>query len=251
MYHSMQVKLEKRFRAGGTILASYTWSKFLTDVEEPTTWNEGNVGNTVGAVQDWNNLRGEKSLSSNDVPNRLVVSYVLDLPIGKGRKLWGSVSGVADKLVSGWGINGVSLFQSGLPLALTTANNVIGTFNGTSRPNVVPGCQDGLSGSASARVNKWFNTACFTAPTAYTFGTVSRTLPDVRSAGSNNWDFALFKNTKLNERFRLEFRAEIFNLFNRVQFGEPNQALGNASFGVVSSQANNPRLVQLALRLMF
>jgi hypothetical protein len=106
------------------------------------------------------------------------------------------------------------LFQSGLPLALTTANNVIGTLNGTSRPNVVQGCQDELSGSAAARVNEWFNTACFTAPTAYTFGTVSRTLPDVRSAGSNNWDFAVFKNTKLNERFGLEFRVEVFNLFN-------------------------------------
>jgi hypothetical protein len=163
----------------------------------------------------------------------------------------GNLSGVADKLVSGWGINGVSLFDSGLPLVLTTANNVIGTFNGTSRPNVVPGCKVSISGSAQSRVNEWFNTACFTAPPAYTFGDVSRTLGAARSAGDNNWDFAVFKNTRLTERFGLQFRAELFNLFNRVQFGEPNQTLGNAAFGVVSKQQNNPRLVQLAIRLMF
>ena len=80
---------------------------------------------------------------------------------------------------------------------------------------------------------------------------VARSLTDVRSHGIANYDFTVFKNTQLTERFGLQFRSEIFNLFNRVQFGYPGTALGNPQFGVVSGQYNNPRLVQFALKLLF
>ena len=185
------------------------------------------------------------------MPQRLSVSYIQDLPIGKGRALLGNVSGVADKLVSGWGINGVSTFQSGYPLGLTTNSNLTNSFGGGSRPNVVSGCDKLVSGSAQSRLNRWFNTSCFTAPPAFTFGNESRTDPTIRGHGIANWDFALFKTTTITERFRLEFRTEFFNLFNRVQFGGPNLSVGNPSFGIVSSQSNNPRLIQFALRLHY
>ena len=80
---------------------------------------------------------------------------------------------------------------------------------------------------------------------------MARSLTDVRSHGIANYDFTIFKNTKLTERFGLQFRTEVFNLFNRVQFGYPGTALGNPQFGVISGQYNNPRLVQFALRLQF
>jgi hypothetical protein len=179
------------------------------------------------------------------------VSYVRDLPFGKGQKFLSNVSGAADKVISGWGINGVSTFQSGFPLGLTTNVNLSNSFGGGSRPNVVAGCHDGISGSAQSRLNEWFNTSCFTQPAAFTFGDESRLDPTLRGPGINNWDFALFKTTSITERVGLQFRTEVFNLFNRVQFGGPGVAVGNPSFGVISSQTNNPRLIQFALRLIY
>jgi hypothetical protein len=246
VYHALQMKLEKRFRAGGTVVAAYTWSKIISDVDTVTSWLD-----STGVYQDSNNRRGDRSLLGTDVPQHLVVSYVLDLPAGKGKRFLGNVSGLADKLVSGWGVNGVSTFQSGFPLGLSTNTNLTNSFGGNSRPNVVAGCDTSVSGSAQSRLNKWFNTGCFTSPAAFTFGDESRLDPTLRTAGINNWDFALFKTTAITERVGVQFRAEIFNLFNRVQFGAPNLLVGNTAFGVVSSQANTPRLIQFALRLMY
>ena len=251
-YNSLQLKVEKRLRQGGVILASYAWSKNIGDSESTTTWLEGSGGGggTAG-IQNVNNLKLEKSLSSFDVSHRLVLSYVLDLPVGKGKHFLGGVSGVADKLLSGWGINGVSTFQSGFPMKFTTSSNLTNSFGGNSRPNVVGGCDKFISGTAQSRLNKWFNTACFTAPPAFTFGNESRTDPNLRGIGINNFDVSLFKTTKITERVGLQFRTEFFNIANRVQFGFPGQALGVAQFGVVSAQANQPRLVQFALRLTY
>jgi hypothetical protein len=248
IYHSMQLKVERRFRRGGSILGAYTWAKLISNTDTLTGWLEASG---PAGVQNNYRLGLERSLASFDVPHRLVVSYVLDLPIGKGRRLLTNVTGAADKLLSGWGINGVYTAQSGFPLRFGTASNLTNSFGGGSRPNVVPGCDAEISGSAQSRLNRWFNTSCFTQPAAFTFGTASRVDPKLRSHGINNLDFALFKRTMLTERVGLEFRSEFFNLFNRVQFNFPGQALGNPQFGIVSSQLNNPRLVQLALRLVF
>ena len=100
----MQVKLEKRFRGAGSVLASYTYSKLITDIEAGRGWLEAPGG--IAAIQNNNNLAGERSVSSFDVPHRLVVSYVLDLPIGKGQRFLPSVGGVPGKLISGWGFDG-------------------------------------------------------------------------------------------------------------------------------------------------
>jgi len=248
IYHSMQLKVERRFRAGGSLLGSYTWAKFITNTDTLTGWLEASG---PGGVQNNYDLRNERSLASFDAPHRLVISYVLDLPFGRGQKLLGSLSGPADKLLSGWGVNGVYTAQSGFPLRFGTAANLTNSFGGGSRPNVVAGCDPQLSGSAQSRLNRWFNTSCYALPAAFTFGTASRVDPKLRAHGINNFDFALFKRTKLTERISLEFRSEFFNLFNRVQFGFPGQALGNPQFGIVSSQLNNPRLAQFALRLIF
>ena len=248
IYHSMQVKVEKRFGAGGSILGAYTWAKLISDTDTLTGWLEASG---PAGVQNNNNLRLERSLSSFDVPHRLVVSYVVDLPFGNGQRLLSGVSGAAGKLASGWGLNGVYTYQSGYPLRLGTAANLTNSFGGGSRPNLVAGCKPELSGPAQERLNRWFDTSCFTQAPAFTFGNVGRTLPDARSHSINNFDFALFKNTKITEQVGLQFRTEFFNMFNRVQFNFPGQALGNPQFGIVSSQLNNPRLVQLALRLIY
>jgi hypothetical protein len=247
-YNALQMKLEKRFTSGGTILVSYTRAKLITDMEQQAAFTNG-----VGAyqVQDNYNLRVERSLAAYDIPNNLIVSYVYDLPIGKGHTLLPKASGLIGALVSGWGLNGITTFQSGPPLSFVTAVNNTNSFGGNPRPNVIAGCDKSLPGSAQARISQWFQTACFAAPPAFTFGSESRTDPNLRAAGINNFDFAAFKDTPINERFKLEFRAEVFNLMNRVQFAPPNTTVGSTSFGIVTAQLNNPRLVQLALRLKF
>jgi hypothetical protein len=252
-FHSLQAKLERRFRNGGVILASYAWSKNISNTDTTTGWLESpNVGGGgTPTQQNNNNHKLEKSLSSFDVSHRLVLSYVIDLPFGKGRRFMNSLAGPADKLLSGWGLNGVTTFQAGFPLKFTTATNLTNSFGGGSRPNVAYNCERLLTTPPRARLGKWFDTGCFFAPPSFTFGTASRTDPVLRAHGQNNFDMSLFKNTQINERFGVQFRAEFFNIFNRVQFGFPGQSLGVSQFGVVSSQANQPRLVQFALRVLY
>jgi len=151
------------------------------------------------------------------------------------------------------GINGLTTFQYGLPLGFTATPNTTG-FNTGLRPNVAPNCNVQVSGSAQSRLNGWFNTSCFSLPAPFTFGNESRTDPVLRGPGIANYDFAIFKRTAITERFNLELRAEAFNLFNRVQFGQPNvtyTTAANSTFGQISTQLNQPRLMQMALRLRF
>ena len=251
-YHSLQVKAEKRFSEGGSLLAAYTFSKVISDVETLTTWLDS--ANGVSGIQNWNDFRSERALSSFDSRQRLTVSYVMDLPVGKGKRFLPDVHGIGDRLVSGWGINGVSTFQEGFPLGFTATPNQLSGFNYGLRPNVVAGCDAVKSGAAQDRLNQWFNTACFTVPAAYTLGNEGRSDALVRGPGINNFNFAFFKRTRINERFNLEFRSEVFNLFNRVQFGQPNRTVTTSStstFGQITSQLNDPRLIQLALRLRY
>jgi hypothetical protein len=251
-YHSLQVKAEKRFSDGGSLLASYTFSKVISDVETLTTWLD--TANGVSGIQNWNDFRSERALTSFDSRQRLTVSYVVDLPFGKGQRYFSGVNGFRDRLVSGWGINGVSTFQEGFPLGFTATPNQLSGFNYGLRPNVVAGCDAVKSGAAQDRLNQWFNTGCFTVPSAYTLGNEGRNDARVRGPGIANFNFALFKRTRINERFNLEFRSEVFNLFNRVQFAPPNRTLTTSStstFGQITSQLNDPRLIQLALRLRY
>src|SRR5262252_2828720 len=251
-YHSLQVKAEKRFSAGGTLLAAYTFSKVISDTETLTTWLDS--ANGVSGVQNWNDFRSERALSSFDSRQRLTVSYVVDLPMGKGRRLLSNMNGFTDRLVSGWGINGVSTFQLGFPLGFTATPNQLSGFNYGLRPNVVAGCDAVKTGAAQDRLNQWFNASCYTVPASYTLGNEGRSDARIRGPGINNFNFALFKRTRINERFNLEFHSEFFNVFNRVQFGQPNRTVitsSTSTLGQITSQLNDPRLIQLALRLRY
>jgi len=247
-YHSGQLKLEKRFAKGGTILGAYTFSKLISDTDTLTGWLE--PGGGAGGVQNNYDIRAERSLALYDTPQRLVVSYIYDLPFGRGYRWGGTANSVVSKLISGWGVNGATTFQSGSPINLTTAVNTTNSFGGGQRPNST-GTSAKLEGPAQQRITRWFDTSKFTLPPSFTFGNVARTLPDVRSHGIANYDFTFFKRTQLTESVGLQFRTEIFNLFNRVRFGYPARGMGNPDFGVIGGQYNDPRLIQFALRLLF
>ena len=149
-YNSLQARFQKRFgqgSGGGVINVAYTWSKLLS-----------NTDSSAGAsIQDWNNIAAGKSLSADNAAQRLVISYAVDLPLGKGKALFSGANSVVNAIISGWGVNGVTTFQSGLPLIITSgATNVLNsTFGaGTIRPNVVAGCEKSLPGSAVDRLSR-------------------------------------------------------------------------------------------------
>jgi len=182
-----------------------------------------------------------------------VVSYVLDIPVGKGRKYMANANRLVQTAIGGWGVQGVATVQTGFPLHFSTASNNTQSFGGGSRPNVVAGCDKFTTGSVTSRLSDYFNQACFVQPASYTFGNESRTDPSLRAPGIINFDFAALKNFPITPEGKtvIQFRAEFFNIFNRVQFGYPGQTVGNSDFGVISSQQNTPRLIQFALRLNF
>ncbi len=247
-WDALETRVEKRFGSGGVLAGSYTWSKLISNTDTLTSWLESHG---AAGVQDWNNLKGEKSLATYDVTNRLVASYVLNLPIGINRLFLSNISPALDRVIGGWSVNGITTLQSGFPLALTTASNQTDSQGGGSRPNVAPGVSKSISGPAQKRLHEWFNTAAFTAPPPFAFGDESRTDGQLRDNGVANWDFTISKNIPLTEQMNFEFKAEMFNLFNRTQFGDPGGSVGSSTYGVVSTVLGNPRLVQFSGRLTF
>jgi hypothetical protein len=255
IYHSLQVTAQRRFAGAGSLQVAYTNSKLISNTDTLTSWLETGVG----GIQDNNNLRGERSLSSQDVPQRLVISYVLDLPFGQGKKYLSNLSGPLNNLAGGWGIDGVTTFQRGFPLVFGNGQaNDAALFGARSRPNVVLGCDKAATGRGAARLSEWFNVGCFNAPADFTFGNEPRVDPILRSDGVNNFDFAVFKKIVFGPdgRAGVESRVEFFNLFNRPQFGPPNTTCciaNNANFGFVTSTSpgTNPRLIQFAFKVFF
>ena len=252
-YHSFQAKVERRFSGGASLLATYTASKLITDAGTLTGWLDGLEG---FSAQGWatggnnNDLRSLKSLAAFDVSQRFVLSYVLDLPFGKGKPFGSNLSGVANKIVGGWGVNGVTTVQRGFPIGVTTSRNLSNSFGGSQFPNN-NGTSAELSGDPQTRLGEYFRTDVFSQPPAFTFGNTARVLPDVRGPGIAQWDFAIFKRTQIGERVGVEFRTEFFNLFNTPIFRHPGSSLGTPQFGVISGTRGVPRLIQFGLRVLF
>jgi trimeric autotransporter adhesin len=220
---------------------AYTFSKAIDDTRS--------YGSGVGQ-QNFYDRRAERSLSANDQPQILTFSYVYDLPFGSGRRYL--QSGPAARVFGGWTVSGIQSYASGLPLSLSVVNT-LPIFNGLLRPNAVAGVSQraavGGSGFDPGR-DRWINPAAFTAPAAFTFGNTSRYL-NLRGPASRSESIAILKNTSITERIRVQFRGELSNPLNLVVFSSPVTNLSDPAFGQVQSQANNPRNIQLGLKLMF
>ncbi len=252
-YHSLQATLTKNFASGGTILANYSWSKFTGNSESTNAQVESH---SQGVIQNYNNLRGERSYLSFDVPQHLVVSYILDLPFGRGKRFLGATSNVVNGIVSGWDASGINIFESGFPLAIVSTTNALsGAYGaGTIRPNVVPGCNKKISigyVQAAETQRPVLNSACFTTPGPTSFGNQPRTDGQLRAQGVDNWDFSVGKTIPIHEALNFVFRAEAFNVTNRVQFGDPLLTNSSAAFGDLTTQVNQPRSFQFSLRLNY
>jgi hypothetical protein len=243
IYHSFQLKAEKRFSHGVTFLVAYTNGKLMDDHSAIS-----NVGadsfrqNIYDRKNDW-------SVSANDVSQRLAVSYVWELPFGKGRLIGKGWIRPIDYVLGGWQMNGILSLEKGLPLTMV-ASNPSQSGNGTERPNN-NGHSGKLGGSIKSRLTRYFDTTAFSTPLPFTFGNLGRTVPDIRGPGTQNLDYSLFKNFKFKEKYSVQLRGEFFNATNTVRFGSPNLSASSNVFGQISSQANSPRQTQVGLKFLF
>lgn len=236
-YNSMQVTLEKRMSDGFSLLAGYTWSHSID------TASRGSGGSWH---QNARRLRDDRGNSDFDVRQRLTLSYVYELPFGRGRKFLGGASGALDAVVGGWTLNGITTFMTGNWFSVTVAGdraNVGGfPFQRANRT-----C-DGNLPRGQRTIIRYFDTSCFTVTPLGTFGDSGRNIIEI--PGINNFDVSMNKNFRLSEGLRLQFRAEFFNALNHAQFNAPDTNVQSQFFGQIRS-ARDARISQLALKLVW
>lgn len=242
-YNALVTHLAKRFSNGITVDLSYQFSKAIDNSSE-----NGSPG-LVDAARNFNDLSLERSISSHDVPHSFAVAFVAGLPFGKGKAIGASWPRWVDTALGGWQVSGVYRLASGLPSHFTATNNT-NSFGGAQQPNVT-NMQD--VPVAEQTPYRWFNTAAFSQPAAFTFGNAPRWLTNVRFSNANNVDAALIKNLAITERVKAQLRGEFFNALNRTQFGWPDTNIASATFGQNNGTAPGftPRNIQIGLRINF
>ncbi len=250
VYHSVLLNVEKRMSAGFVMLASYTFGKLISDGLNGFGFAGSELVNVLDPQAGAFNRRLDRSIEATDSASRFVVSTIYELPFGPG-KHWNFNGPVARRVLGGWQVDGVVTLQAGTPLRIRGANNFT-----ANRPNST-GTSAKLPGDQRTAA-RWFDTTQFVNPPDFTFGNVGRLLPDVRGPGINNIDFSIIKNTAVRERMNLQFRAESFNMANRVNLLSPDTTFvpgpdgrnRSATFGVIT-RARDARVVQLGLKFIF
>jgi hypothetical protein len=240
-YHSLAVKLKKRFSSGLSFLSAYTFSKAI---DEQSNASLGFVGG--GGFRYARYPGEEKGLADFNVPHRFVLSLSYELPFGKGKAFFPGVNGFGNAFIGGWELQTVTSFQSGTPRTIQ-ANIGVSNSDGEDRPDVVAGVS---VVPAHQDLNNWINPAAFQAEAPGTFGNAGRNI--VQTAGVSSVDLSLFKDFPIVEQAKLQFRAEAFNLPNHPNFRSDslNNLWGSATFGEYSA-ARPSRQLQVALKLIF
>ncbi len=251
-YNSLQVSLEKRLSNGLTGQVSYTWGKALTEAPDHISTSGGGAGIDTGTFrepQDSFNLSAERGPAEFDIAHRFVASYIWELPFGRGRRFGSDWSGAVDFLAGGWQLTGIHVIQSGLALTATLGGASVLNLGGErrARPNLVG---DPELPSSERTIQRWFNTSAFAAfsPAPQAFGDAGVGI--MRGPGYANFDFSLTKHFRVDEQRYVQFRAEIFNAFNRANFGPPNIQRESSGFGQILTAAN-ARILQFGLKLYF
>lgn len=237
-YNALLATLQRRFSKGITLMASYTYSKSIDDGSA--------AANDANLHQIPNNFRLDRGLSAFDVRDRFTFGGIWELPFGKQKRFFSNAPGPVNWFATGWQINTVVQFQTGLPFSVTEVADQSQTGVGaTERPNR-PG--DGNLPVSQRNATAWFNTSAFVLNPLGTYGNAGRNI--LFQNGTKNVDLSLFKNNYFRERFNLQFRAEFFNMLNDTNFGPPAAAIDGPKFGVVS--ATGPaREIQFAFKLLF
>lgn len=253
-YHGMLLRFQKRPSHGLSFEGNYTLSKATDDSSYGANYWIYFGGSGLGNPQDMTNLKAEHSVGANDTRHRFVLATVYDLPFGRQRAIGKGMNGFLDAVVGGWSVNALLTLQSGQPIPFALANTRL--VDGLQRPNLV--CSNPLSGLSlhdiafsSDSAASYFNDACFVDPGDQVPGNAPRFANNARGEGIRNLDFGLFKDFAIREGMKMQLRAEFFNFTNSVRFATPYSAVGDQSFGLVTSQANHPRRTQIAVRFEF
>ncbi len=242
-YHSLQNSLERRFANGIGFLAAYTWAHSVDTVA-----NQFGGADNGPLPQDIRFRRNDRGNSGFDIRHRFVYSMNFETPFGKGRK-FSSSNNAVNQIFGGWDANMIFVKQTGLPFTPVLNESVSNA--GGSRPDRY------RSGEIdNPTIAKWFDTsfgtpanAAWGNPAIYTFGNSGRNI--LFGPGRTNVDFSLFKNFMFGEKYKLQFRTEMFNIFNHAQFDLPNTAIGSPNAGIITGIVGTPRQIQFALRFSF
>jgi len=240
-YHGLQIQAEKRYSNGLQFIGAYTFSKCI-DNASGTFVGEGGTG---GFVQNEYDFRANRGLCSQDSRNRVSLSFVYDIPFGRGRAYGRTISRAADLLAGGWQVTGIATFRSGQPFTADLPTDVSNTADGSTWPNAIANPNSVTNRS----IYNYINAAAFTSPAAYTFGNEGRNA--IIGPGVNNWDLSVFKAFHVDEKRELQFRSEFFNAFNHPQFQLPGSTFGTAQFGQISALAHDPRDIQMSLKFLW
>jgi hypothetical protein len=232
-FHSFQGRVEKQTSSGLTFLAAYTYGKAISDAEE-----------VFEGAYDSRNLRLQRSLAGFDVRHRFVFSGSYELPFGSGRRFLSGARGATRHLVEGWQVLTMTAVQTGNPFTVGIAGDISNTGMGNRPDRIGKGIVE------NPTIDRWFDAGAFRPHQPFTIGNAGRNI--LVGPGMQNIDFSVFKNFRIGERARLQFRAEFFNLFNTPQFSNPAANISvPGTVGKISSTRVPERQIQFALRLEF
>lgn len=238
-YNALQTRLEKRFSNGMTLLHSFTYSRGL---DNAGAWNDPNPGASL-YPQDAYNYGDEKALAENIIKFNSVASWVYELPFGRGQKMLTSAPPAVNAILGNWQVDGIWTWRTGLPFTISSPACAACQMGGDrqERANVVPGVSPSVSNPGPA---EWFNPAAFALQTT-PYGTVGR--DTVWGPGLQEWDIGAAKRFAVSEQRYFQFRGELFNAFNQVNFEPPIATVGSAGFGTITA-ARPGRNVQFGLK---
>ncbi|MEW6128064.1 MAG: TonB-dependent receptor [Acidobacteriota bacterium] len=244
IYHGVELSLEKRFSRGLSFQTAYTYSKSIDQAQEHLF-----SGGSNSFMQNARDLRQQRGRSDFDYRHRFVASYLYEIPLGRGHKYLSS--GIGDYLLGGWRISGVTNIRSGRPFTVfASANNgLVGNRGGLA--SAVADCLlDGTLPPSQRTIDKWFNPLAYAVPTPARLGNCGRNTLD--GPGLVNFDFSMARSFNyFGEGRSLEFRWEVFNVFNHAQFGLPERNRASSAVGRISTLAGDPRVMQFALKFYF
>ncbi len=239
-YNAFTAKFQREFSRGFNFLANYTWSKALTNTMEGGANSPLNQRGTC--------LACDKGMAAFNVPQRLAVATVWQLPTGSGKRWLGDASPLWNTIVGGWTADAISTFSSGNPFTVNAPNNTAATLTNFRANRLCNGRTVLTNRNLRANGLYWIDPACFATPASGFFGDSGANI--LTGPGYNNWDMALEKDFQLRERWRLQLRSEFFNAWNHAQFENPDSMVGDANFGQVTT-ARDAREIQLGLKLLW
>lgn len=240
-YHGLQTRLDRRFSDFYELKMNYTFSKSLNDSGLPDSDNTRRI-----AIPQFFHL--DKSLSNFDRRHNFQLTNILELPFGRGRKYLSGANRAVSSVVSGWQVNNIVSWYSGVPFSVTADGGALNAPGSSQRADLIKS-EVTINSDRRGPGQKYFDTTAFAQPVGARFGTAAWNI--LRGPVVFQWDFGLFRQFQLTEKVNLQFRAESFNFTNTPQWGNPNGNVNANNFGEISSVAATERQYRFALRLGF